>query len=161
MANFRSAALSFWCKVTPKFHKIPRILLEEASMKKLIVFLVSAATLFTSAGPVLAHHGRGATYDMKKEISLQGTISEVSWRNPHIAILLDVKDADGKVTTWTIEHSNITTLAMQGYGRTTLKVGQEVTAVIHPGAAGTPIGLCVKFLLPDGRQVFQRTTGVD
>ena len=123
-------------------------------MKKLILLLLVAS-------PVMAHHGRGSTYDMKKELSLHGTISEVSWRNPHIAILLDVKDADGKVTTWTIEHSNITTLAMQGYGRATLKAGQEVTAVIHPGSAGTPIGLCVKFFLPDGKQVFQRTTGVD
>jgi len=124
-------------------------------MKKLIALLILAAS------PAMAHHGRGSTYDMKKELSLKGIISEVSWRNPHIAIFLDVKDADGKVTTWTIEHSNITTLAMQGYGRTTLKVGQEVTAVIHPGAAGTLIGLCVKFFLPDGRQVFQRGTGVD
>ena len=124
-------------------------------MKKLIALLILAAS------PVMAHHGRGSTYDMKKELSLKGIISEVSWRNPHIAIFLDVKDADGKVTTWTIEHSNITTLAMQGYGRTTLKVGQEVTAVIHPGAAGTLIGLCVKFFLPDGTQVFQRGTGVD
>jgi len=123
-------------------------------MKKLILLLLAAS-------PVMAHHGRGSTYDMKKELSLKGIISEVSWRNPHIAIALDVKDAEGKVTTWTIEHSNITTLAMQGYGRTTLKVGQEVTAVIHPGSAGTPIGLCVKFFLPDGTQVFQRTTGVD
>ena len=79
----------------------------------------------------------------------------------HIGINRREKDADGKVTTWTIEHSNITTLAMQGYGRATLKAGQEVTAVIHPGSAGTPIGLCVKFFLPDGKQVFQRTTGVD
>ena len=124
-------------------------------MKKLIALLILAAS------PVMAHHGRGSTYDMKKELSLKGIISEVSWRNPHIAIFLDVKDADGKVTTWTIEHSNITTLAKQGYGRTTLKAGQEVTAVIHPGAAGTPVGLCVKFFLPDGRQVFQRGTGVD
>jgi hypothetical protein len=124
-------------------------------MKKFIVLLI------LTASPVMAHHGRGSTYDMKKELSLKGVISEVSWRNPHIAIFLDVKDADGKVTTWTIEHSNITTLAKQGYGRTTLKAGQEVTAVIHPGAAGTPIGLCVKFLLPDGTQVFQRGAGVD
>ncbi len=130
-------------------------------MKKVLAFVVLVAGVYIDAGPLLAHHGRGATYDMKQEISLKGTISEVSWRNPHIAVYLDVKDANGKVTTWTIEHSNITTLAMQGYGRTTLKAGQEVTAVIHPTAAGTPAGLCVKFILPDGKQVFQRGTGVD
>ena len=130
-------------------------------MKQLLTFVVLVTGLSIAGLPLAAHHGRGATYDMKQEISLKGTISEVSWRNPHIAVFLDVKDANGKVTTWTIEHSNITTLAMQGYGKATLKAGQEVTAVIHPGAAGTPLGLCVKFILADGKQVFQRGTGVD
>ena len=129
--------------------------------KTLIPFLAVAACLLIGALPAVAHHGRGATYDMKREIQLKGTVTEVLWRNPHIAIFMDVKDETGKVTKWAIEHSNITTLAMQGYGRATLKAGQEVTAVIHPGSAGTPIGLCVKFFLPDGKQVFQRTTGVD
>ena len=130
-------------------------------MKQLLTFVVLVTGLSIAGLPLAAHHGRGATYDMKQEISLKGTISEVSWRNPHIAVFLDVKDANGKVTTWTIEHSNITTLAMQGYGKATLKAGQEVTAVIHPGAAGAPLGLCVKFILADGKQVFQRGTGVD
>jgi hypothetical protein len=129
-------------------------------MKKFAFFaLLTALTLAVT--PLFAHHGRGATYDMKKEVSLKGTISEVAWRNPHIAVSVDVKDAAGKVTTWVIEHSNITTLAMQGYGRTTLKVGMDVTAVVHPGATGNPIGLCVKFVLPDGRSVFERNAGVD
>jgi hypothetical protein len=130
-------------------------------MKKLIAFSVLAAALLMIAAPLSAHHGRGATYDMKKEVALKGVISEVSWRNPHIAIMVDVKDEAGKTTTWAIEHSNITTLAMQGYGKTTLKVGMEVTAHVHPGTAGKAVGLCVKFVLPDGKEVFERNQGVD
>ena len=130
-------------------------------MKKLFSLAAFLMLISLVASPLLAHHGRGATYDMKKEVSLKGTISEISWRNPHIAVMVDVKDDAGKVTTWTIEHSNITTLAMQGYGKSTLKVGQEVTAVVHPGSVGNPIGLCVKFVLPDGKAVFERNAGVD
>ncbi len=130
-------------------------------MKKLLNFVTFTAALLSVAGPLFAHHGRGATYDMKKEVALKGTITEVYWRNPHIQISVDVKDDAGKTTTWVIEHSNITTLAMQGYGKTTLKVGDNVTAYIHPGATGQPVGLCVKFVMADGRQVFQRGAGVD
>ena len=130
-------------------------------MKKLLAFLTLVAALLAVAGPLFAHHGRGATYDMKKEVALKGTISEVYWRNPHIQVSVEVKDDSGKVTTWVIEHSNITTLAMQGYGKTTLKVGDNVTAYVHPGATGQPIGLCVKFVMADGKQVFQRGAGVD
>ena len=39
--------------------------------------------------PVLAHHGRGATYDMKKRVTLEGTVSKVEWRNPHVIIYMD------------------------------------------------------------------------
>jgi len=130
-------------------------------MKKFLSFLALITALLTVAGPLFAHHGRGATYDMKKEVALKGTISEVYWRNPHIQVSVDVKDDAGKVTTWVIEHSNITTLAMQGYGKATLKVGDNVTAYIHPGASGQPVGLCVKFVMADGRQVFERNAGVD
>ena len=130
-------------------------------MKKLFAFFSLLTALIFAVTPLSAHHGRGATYDMKKEVSLKGTISEVSWRNPHIAVSVDVKDADGKTTTWVIEHSNITTLAMQGYGRTTLQVGMEITAVVHPGTGGKPVGLCMKFVLPNGKEVFERNQGVD
>jgi hypothetical protein len=105
---------------------------------------------------LLAHHGRGSTYDTKKELPLKGTVKEVLWRNPHIAIFLDVKDANGKVTTWAIEHSNVSQLARLGYNKGTLKPGMEVTAVVNPGSKGEPIGLCQKVILADGKEIFLR-----
>src|SRR5438552_5992553 len=122
-------------------------------------FLVSAVLLPLLVAlvsiPAFAHHGRGATY-AKKEISLKGTVKEVLWRNPHIAIFLDVKDDSGKVTTWAIEHSNVSQLARLGYSKTTLRPGMEVTAVFNPGAKGDPIGLCQKIILADGKEIFLR-----
>jgi hypothetical protein len=117
---------------------------------------VLAAVLSIGVGSLFAHHGRGATYDTRKEIPLKGTVSQLMWRNPHIAIFVDVKDADGKVVTWVIEHSNISQLARLGYGKNTLQVGTEVTAYVNPGSKGEPIGLCQKIILPDGKEIFQR-----
>jgi hypothetical protein len=130
-------------------------------MHKRTALFVLIAGLFTLAAPVVAHHGRGGTYEMKRQVALKGTVAEVLWRNPHIVIFVDAPDESGKVVRWAIEHSNITTLAQQGYGRTTLRAGQEVTAVVFPGADGTPKGLCAKIVLPDGREIFQRNQGVD
>lgn len=126
-----------------------------------IVIFVLIAGLSTLAAPSLAHHGRGGTYDTKRQVSLKGTVAEVLWRNPHIVIFVDAPDESGKVVRWTIEHSNITTLAQQGYGRTTLRAGQDVTAVVFPGADGTPKGLLAKIVFADGREIFQRNQGVD
>ena len=129
--------------------------------KTLTLLFAVAACLAISVIPALAHHGRGATYDMKQTKELKGTVTEILWRNPHIAIFMDVKDESGKVTRWAIEHSNITTLSMLGYSRTTLKPGMEVTAFVRPGSQGQPIGLCMKIVLADGKEIFQRRVGVD
>jgi hypothetical protein len=122
-------------------------------MKRILIALLG---LSIGAGTLFAHHGRGATYDMKKEVPVKGTVKQVLWRNPHIGILIDVKDASGKVTTWAIEHSNVSTLARLGYGRQSLQAGTEVTAYVNPGSQGEPIGLCQKIVLPGGKEIFAR-----
>jgi hypothetical protein len=123
----------------------------------LITLLVSAFVLVAiSTGPLFAHHGRGSTYAADRTVDLKGTVNRVAWRNPHIQFLIDVKGANGQVTTWTIEHSNVSTLARLGYDRTTLKPGMEVTAVVYPGSKGEPIGLCRKVVLANGTEIFSR-----
>jgi hypothetical protein len=123
-------------------------------MKRILIVLV--VVLSVGGGSLFGHHGRGSTYDTKKEVALKGTVSQLAWRNPHVSIFVDVKGDDGKVTTWVVEHSNISQLARLGYGRNTLQVGMQVTAYVNPGSKGEPIGLCQRFVLPDGKEVFQR-----
>jgi uncharacterized protein DUF6152 len=126
-------------------------------MKRVLTSLiVTISALIALSGALYAHHGRGSTYDAKKVVDLKGTINKVMWRNPHIQFLVDVKGPDGKVTTWTIEHSNVSTLARLGYDRTTLKPGMEVTAHVYPGSKGEPIGLCKGVTLANGVEVFTR-----
>ena len=118
--------------------------------------------LFTAvvmAAPAFAHHGRGATFDMKKRVTLKGVVSQVKWQNPHVLIFIDVKDDAGKVVTWGFENSNVHPLATQGYNRNTLKLGQEVTAIVNPAANGEPIGIIVKVVLADGKEIMSRERG--
>jgi uncharacterized protein DUF6152 len=120
----------------------------------LILVIASLATM-----PALAHHSRGATYDMKKRVTLKGTVSEVAWRNPHVVIYMDVTEPDGKVVSWAFENSSVSTLARQGYSRNTLKIGEEITAIVNPSAQGAPRGIVVKVILADGREIMSRERG--
>jgi hypothetical protein len=128
-------------------------------MKKLPGFFLLLAALALVAPPLAAHHGRGATFDMKKQLTLKGTVSQVKWQNPHVLIFIDVKDDAGKVVTWVFENSNVHTLATQGYNRNTLKAGQPVTAVLNPAVNGTPLGIIVKVILADGKEIMSRERG--
>jgi hypothetical protein len=121
------------------------------------VVVIALHALLTS--PLLAHHGRGATYDMKNRVTLQGTVSRVEWRNPHVLIYMDVTDADGKVVTWGFENSGVSTLAQEGYNRNTLKVGQPITAIVNPAANGAPTAIVVKIILADGSEIMSRDNG--
>ena len=121
-----------------------------------IVVLFAAVAM---AVPLAAHHGRGASFDMKKQVTLKGTVSQVKWQNPHVLIFIDVTDDAGKVVTWGFENSNVHTLAAQGYNRNTLKFGQPVTAIVNPAANGEPLGIIVKVILADGRVIMSRERG--
>lgn len=127
--------------------------------KRLLACFVLAAGVSIGAGPLFAHHGRGATYDMKKQTTLKGTVTEVAWRNPHVVIYMDVKEVDGNVVNWAFENSSVSTLARQGYNRNSLKIGQEITAVVNPSAQGAPRGIVVKVILAGGKEIMSRERG--
>ena len=127
---------------------------------KRILMALSGLAFVIAAGPLFAHHGRGGTY-ANAQIQIKGTVKEVIWRNPHIGIVIDVPDAGGKIVSWHIEHSNVSTLSRLGYGRLSLPAGTAVTAVINPGAKGEPIGLCRKIILPGGKEIFIRGANAD
>jgi hypothetical protein len=121
--------------------------------------LTVVAVIAGLSAPALAHHGRGATYDMKKRVTLKGTVSKVEWRNPHVLIYMDVKDPDGKVMTWGFENSGVSTLAQEGYNRNTLRVGDDITAIVNPAANGAPTAIIVKIILADGKEIMSRDNG--
>jgi hypothetical protein len=127
-------------------------------MKKRFTCLVLLAAV-AMAAPLAAHHGRGASFDMKKQVTLKGTVSQVKWQNPHVLIFIDVPDEAGRVATWAFENSNVHTLATQGYSRNTLKFGQPITAIVNPAANGEPLGIIVKIVLEDGKVIMSRERG--
>jgi hypothetical protein len=107
--------------------------------------------------PLSAHHGTGISYDLNAPLkTIKGVVTEFAWRNPHVSVFVDVKDEQGNVVNWGIEHSNVNSLARQGYSRNSLKPGQEVTVIVYPSRSGAPVGLMYKVILADGKEILQR-----
>jgi uncharacterized protein DUF6152 len=100
---------------------------------------VAACASLTAVLPVMAHHSFQAEYDATKTITVKGTIQKLEWVNPHAYFWVDVKDANGKVTTYAFEALSPNALARQGWNRNSLKKGEEVTVDGYLAKDGKPL----------------------
>ena len=105
-----------------------------------------------SAIPVVAHHSF-AMFDAEKSKTLEGTVKEFQWTNPHSWILLMVNNAQGQPEQWAIEMGGPGGLARQGWVPKTLTPGMKVKTVIHPLRDGTAGGQFMAITLPDGTEM--------
>ena len=130
-------------------------------MKKLCTFVVLVSSVSLVAGPLYAHHGRGQTFDMQTEVTLKGAITEVFWRNPHVVFYMDAVDEGGNIVNWGFENANASRLARLGYNRNTLRIGQEITAIVNPARSGAALAVTVEIILQDGSIILSRRRGAN
>jgi hypothetical protein len=109
--------------------------------------------VYLIALPLLAHHGRGGAYDNDAVNTINGTVREWSFQNPHAVLYIDVRQADGRVVNWGFETSNVSTLSRLGIFRNSFRVGQQVTVKFNPARNGTPLGVIRNVYDLDGKQL--------
>jgi hypothetical protein len=114
-----------------------------------IAFLV----LFVVTVPLLAHHGRGASYDDKKLETINGVVTEWAWRNPHCALYVDVKGADGKVVNWGFESQSVGSLSKLHMTRLSFQPGQQLKIIFNPSRGGASVGVIRKVYDTSGKEL--------
>jgi hypothetical protein len=80
------------------------------------------------ATPILAHHSTTMFVD-DKTITLEGTMTEVAFGNPHSLFFLDAKPVEkpgDPVKNWSVEAPNPRRLIGMGWQRDTIKTGDKV-----------------------------------
>jgi hypothetical protein len=92
--------------------------------------LLTGAVLFSTRS-AWAHHSFASTYT-KETITIQGTVVEFLFRNPHSAVLLEASGPKGKNITWAAEWSTAGQLSRQGIESDTIRPGDLVTISGNP-----------------------------
>src|SRR2546423_11230795 len=91
--------------------------------------------------PAFAHHSPSSEFSFNNTITLSGKVSSVDWINPHVYVHLDVKDRQGKVTTWNLETLPTRFLHKSGVSKESLMgadgAGQSVTVQVYPAKDGS------------------------
>ncbi|MEO6040469.1 MAG: DUF6152 family protein [Croceibacterium sp.] len=97
-----------------------------------------------------AHHSF-AMFDQKKVVTLQGTVTDFQWTNPHSFLELEVPAAGAKAVHWSVELNSPNNLKRQGWSRSALKPGDKVTVRLSPLRNGQHGGLFLDVRLPTGK----------
>jgi DNA/RNA endonuclease YhcR with UshA esterase domain len=120
--------------------------------------VVGILLALAAAGPTAAHHSFATQYDADQPITLTGVVTKVEWMNPHARFYVDVKDDSGNVTNWNLELASPNVLTRNGWSRTSLKEGDEVTVEGSRARSGANMANARTVTLADGKQVFARET---
>ena len=123
-------------------------------MTKTFGVILAAGVLLWTAAPMWAHHAFAAEFDASKPVKLQGTVSKMEWINPHAWLHIDVKDADGKVTTWMIEAAAPNSLLRRGFTKYSLATGTELMVEGFQAKDGSNRANGSSITFTDGRKLF-------
>jgi hypothetical protein len=118
-------------------------------MNRVLSLLLVATAAMLTAGSALAHHSF-AMFDQSKAVTIEGTVKEFRWTNPHVFVQLLVKTDNGNEVEWSIEMTSPEHLARVGWRPGTMKAGDKVSLVVHPMRDGSAGAQYISGSGPDG-----------
>jgi hypothetical protein len=133
-------------------------------MKKVLTLSISLVFISLLSVPTLAHHSF-AMFDQTQKVTIQGTVADVQWTNPHVWIEVNVENDNGEIELWGVEFTSRVHLTRRGFPRNNIGPGDEVEFVLSPYVDGRPGGrfYTVKFANgeyyrdPGARRAFEQS----
>jgi Family of unknown function (DUF6152) len=92
----------------------------------LAAVLLGAAT-FTAH----SHHGI-SNWDLNKDVTLTGRLTQIDLINPHAWIHLEVRGADGRAVSWKCEMRSANALRRSGWAKEMFRTGTTITVTGSP-----------------------------
>jgi hypothetical protein len=93
--------------------------------------------------PAWAHHGVAPHYDDAKQVTIEGSVAEFQFINPHAFVYLRVAGADGKEAIWHCELASRSVLARNGLTAERFAPGTHVT-IVGSQARHNPTGCALR-----------------
>jgi len=118
-------------------------------MKNLIVAAAIVTAVFVSSA-IFAHHS-AAGIDRTKSVTVEGTVRQFKWGNPHSWLEVDVPNGKGGTDLWNFEMNPPAYLVRSGWKSTSVKAGDKVKVTGRPFMSGEPGGIFVSATLENGQ----------
>jgi hypothetical protein len=129
-------------------------------MRTKLIGLVAGAGIFLAAtAPALAHHSFAAEFDANQPVTIEGTVKEFRWVNPHSWLHINVTKPDGTVEEWQVEGGAPSALLRRGWNRNSLPAGTKVIVQGFMAKDGSHRANARDVTFPDGTQLFIGSSG--
>ena len=111
-------------------------------MSSRIGLSLAAAAALLAVAQVSAHHGAGV-FEPEKKVTVEGTVTDFQFVNPHVLVYMTVKGDSGKDVQWGGELTSPNRLARDAravkWHKEILKPGDSITMPGHPARNGAPM----------------------
>ena len=107
----------------------------------------TAALVLAATSSASAHHSP-VMFDQSRTLSLEGTVRQFQWTNPHCYIQLVVDGVE-----WNLELGAPVYLANRGWRPSTLKAGDRVRITANPLRSGANGALVLDVVSLDGKTI--------
>jgi len=121
------------------------------------LFAIGGSLLLTLCLAVSAYaHHAAAGIDTSKTVTVEGTVKQFKWANPHSWLEVEVPNGKGGIDVWNLEMQPPSFLVRAGWKSTTVKAGDKIKFSARPFKNGDPGGIFVNITLPDGTLLTQQ-----
>jgi hypothetical protein len=125
-------------------------------MSKLRIVLAVAAIVTIGASFPAAHHS-AVQFDFTKSVTITGVVKKFQAINPHMRLVLQVKDAKGEREIEFEGHST-NNMYRAGYRANMIKVGDTITVSVAPYRDGTEGGYVTSAVTASGARFGPRSS---
>ena len=117
----------------------------------LFVPIIIIVALVSTATPMSAHHSWPVSFSQL--VTVKGTVTELTWANPHPMFTLEVRTNEGGIEKWMVGGPAINRMEANGWTKTTVKPGDVITGIGYQYADGEKIIKLERVVLADGKEL--------
>ena len=129
-------------------------------LARLLIVMLAVGSLLIPLS-TFAHHSYAAEFDRNSPLTIEGVVTEVWFKSPHVRYYIKVTDEEGNEVIWDTRGLTPVKLVRLGWMKDTIKVGDHIKMFGHGGRSNKTIMSILDITLPDGRVLTSRSVAYD
>jgi len=117
--------------------------------------ILIVAIAIMAAAVARAHHSFAAEFLEDQTGTIDGTVTEVWFKNPHIRYYVEIETEGGDKETWDVRGLSPTSLVRRGWTPKTIQEGDHIKVHGHLGRDGRKLMSIIWIELDDGTKLGQ------